>query len=155
MISQRARYAFKALFFIARAKPGDTAQSQDIAAAESIPQAFLEQILAELKRAGLLVSRRGRDGGYRLARAAEAISMADILRLIDGPVAPLRCLSRTAYRRCQDCENEADCMLRHVFADVFDTVLSVLETRSLQQAIDLYAGTPDRDRIFDLDEISI
>ena len=155
MISQRARYAFKALFFIARLEPGSAALSRDIASAALIPQAFLEQILAELKRAGLLASRRGKDGGYRLARSAETISMAEILRLIDGPVAPLRCLSRTAYRSCSDCENEAECTLRHVFADVFDSLLSVLEQRSLRQAIDRKEKNENQDRIFDLDDISI
>ena len=151
MISQRARYAFKALFFIAKMKDGAAAQSRDIAASETIPQAFLEQILNELKRSGLLLSRRGKDGGYRLARPADAISMADVLRLMDGPVAPLRCLSRTAYRPCIDCKNEAECTLRHVFADVFETVLQVLETRSLQQAIDSNAKKDLNYQMFDLE----
>jgi len=143
MMSQRARYAFKALFAIAVATGEDAVQSRDIAEAESIPHAFLEQILTELKRGGLLVSRRGKDGGYRLARPAAAITLAEVLRLIDGPVAPLRCLSRTAYAPCQDCRDEERCRLRRIFAQVFDAFLESLEGRTLAEALARPATTAD------------
>lgn len=135
MMSQRARYAFKALIHIAAADGQRAMQSREIAAAEHVPQPFLEQILIDLKRGGLLTSQRGKDGGYRLARPADGISLAQVLRLIDGPVAPLRCLSHTAYRRCADCSDETACRLRQLFGDVFATLLQSLETRMLSDVL--------------------
>src|SRR5690606_38093418 len=100
MISQRAKYALRALSMLARAEPGMPIQIPDISEQQRIPKKFLEQILLELKRAGLVDSRRGKQGGYLLHRPATEITYGEVLRLIDGPVAPLPCLSHTAYRRC-------------------------------------------------------
>jgi Rrf2 family protein len=133
MISQRARYAFKALFALARAGDG-LVQAAEIASAEQIPRSFLEQILIELRRGGLVASRRGKDGGHFLSRDAATISCGEVLRLVDGPIAPLPCLSRTAYRRCADCRDEESCAVRHLFADGYEAMIATLEATSLADA---------------------
>jgi len=134
MISQKARYAFKALIALSRSGPNVSRQARDLATAEQIPQSFLEQILLELRRAGLVGSRRGRDGGHVLLKDPAKITLGQVLRLIDGPVAPLTCLSRTAYRRCDDCADEAACGLRGVFAQAYGATLEVLERVSIADA---------------------
>jgi len=135
MISQRARYAFKALFRLARAGVGESVQIKDICEADQIPRPFLEQILLELKRSGFLGSRRGKEGGYFLLRDPSQITLASVLRLLDGPFAPLPCLSKTAYRRCNDCADEGACDLRRVFSDMYSKMLNVLETQTLASAL--------------------
>jgi Rrf2 family protein len=134
MISQKARYAFKALIALSRSAPHACRQAGDIAANEQIPRSFLEQILLELRRAGLVGSRRGRDGGHFLVRDPAKITFGQVLRLIDGPVAPLPCLSRTAYRRCDDCKDEATCEVRRVFGLAYEATLQVLEQTSVADA---------------------
>jgi Rrf2 family protein len=134
MISQKARYAFKAVIALA-SSPGECLQAQRIAADEQIPQSFLHQILLELRRSGLVASRRGREGGHFLARDPAHISFGEVLRLIDGPVAPLPCLSRTAYHPCHDCKNEASCVVRRGFSRAYDATLEVLERTSIADAL--------------------
>ncbi len=119
MISQRARYAFKALVALARAKPGVGLQIRELAEQEKLPRKFLEQILLLLKAAGYITSRRGRDGGYELLKPPDLIIIGPMLRVVDGPIAPLPCLSRTAYRRCADCRDEETCELRIAFAKAY------------------------------------
>jgi Rrf2 family protein len=138
MISQRAKYAFRALGFLARAKQGLPVQIPEIAEKQKIPKKFLEQILLELKRAGILESRRGKQGGYLLARPADDITYGEVLRLVDGPVALLPCLSLIAYRPCEDCDGETECEIRRVFARVAEETRAVLFTTSLANA----AGAP-------------
>lgn len=147
MITQRSRYALKALVRLARASRTESVRTRDIAEAEGIPQAFLEQIMLDLKRARLVSSKRGREGGYVLAVDPQKLSLAAVLRQIDGPVAPLPCLSRTAYQRCEDCADEETCALRHIFAETHEAMLQVLEKRTLADAIaraDLQASQKGR-----------
>ena len=134
MISQKAKYALRALSALARAEAGEPLQISDIADRQNIPKKFLEQILLDLKRSGLVTSRRGKQGGYLLHRPASEITYGEVLRLIDGPVAPLPCLSLTAYRRCEDCDGETDCEIRRVFARVADETRAVLLSTSLADA---------------------
>ena len=115
MISQKAKYAFHALAALARA---DSLVVGEIAAQERIPRKFLEQILLELKRHGIVQSRRGKFGGYGLLMPANRITFGQVLRILDGTIAPLPCLSRIAYRRCADCQSEENCEIRRVFAKV-------------------------------------
>jgi Rrf2 family protein len=135
MISQKARYAFKALIALAREGHGASLQAREISTQETIPQSFLEQILLDLKRAGIVGSRRGREGGYTLIKDPNAISFGQVLRLIDGPVAPLPCLSRTAYRRCDDCADESRCELRRVFGRIYDAQVELLDSTSIGDAL--------------------
>ena len=131
MISQRARYAFTAVVALARAKPGEGLQIRQLCEQEKLPRKFLEQILLTLKAAGYIRSRRGRDGGSELLKPADRIFIGPMLRSVDGPIAPLPCLSRTAYRRCDDCRDEACCEVRIAFAKAYDDYLATLENLSL------------------------
>jgi Rrf2 family protein len=135
MISQKAKYALRALVALARAKPGTAIFIGDIAEQQSIPKKFLEQILLDLKHQGLVVSRRGKTGGYALLRPADTISFGQVLRIIDGPIAPLPCLSKIAYRRCDDCKEEASCEIRRVFARVADATRDVLDRTTIADAL--------------------
>jgi Rrf2 family protein len=137
LISQRAKYALRALLVLAEAPPGEPLMISEISKRQAIPKKFLEQILLELKRAGLVESRRGRLGGYALARRAEKITFGEVVRLLDGPVALLPCLSRIAYRRCSDCADEANCEIRRVFARVAEATREVLDSTSIADAATL------------------
>src|SRR5512147_1482378 len=112
MITNKTKYALRALYRLAVAEPGSPMLIAEIAEVEQIPRKFLELILVELKTHGLLKSRKGRGGGYLLARSPESISIADVLRITDGPMAPVPCLSKTSKERCADCRDEATCSVR-------------------------------------------
>ena len=127
MISQKAKYAFKALFHLAGQPEGAAVQIETVARAEAIPRKFLEHILLDLKKAGIVASRRGRAGGYRLVRDPRELTIGGILRAIDGPIAPLPCVSRTAYRRCADCRDEKTCRVRRLFADTYAATLLFMD----------------------------
>ena len=134
MISQKARYALRALLYLA-AKGGDSPiQIAEIAEAERLPRKFLEQILAELKKPGIVQSHRGRSGGYSLGRAAKDISFADVLRVTDGPLALSPCVSVMAYRKCDDCFEETVCAIRKALLAARDATAEILESRNLAQA---------------------
>jgi Rrf2 family protein len=133
VISQKAKYALRAL--VALAREGDAMMIGQIAIRERIPRKFLEQILLELKRHGIVMSRRGKLGGYALLMPADQITFGRVLRIIDGPIAPLPCLSRIAYRRCSDCKTEETCEIRRVFARVANSAREVLDRTTLSDAI--------------------
>jgi Rrf2 family protein len=134
MISQRAKYALRALVALARAQTGAMVTSE-IADQQRIPRKFLEQILLELKREGIVQSKRGKLGGYALLKPADTITFGEVLRLIDGPIAPLPCLSRIAYRRCIDCGSESSCEIRRVFARVAQSARAVLDETTIADAV--------------------
>lgn len=142
MITQKAKYALKALLALARAPEGRPCSIRDVAARENIPQSFLEQILIELRRAGLVESRRGKDGGYLLASDPATIGLGRVLRLVDGPLAPLPCLSRTAYRRCSDCRDEAACTVRRIFEEMYETTVAIMDRTTLKDALDAPVAGP-------------
>lgn len=136
MISQKAKYALRALIALAKAPQGASMHIAEIAAEQNIPQKFLERILLDLKNRGYVVSRRGAQGGYALLKPASEIMYGEVLRLIDGPIAPLPCLSMTAYRPCDDCEEgEASCEVRRVFAKVADSTRKVLDKTSIAASL--------------------
>lgn len=135
MISQKAKYALRALTALARNQDGKPLLIAEIAEAQKIPRKFLEQILLDLKRSGFVMSRRGKLGGYALLKPASEITFGQVLRLIDGPIAPLPCLSKIAYRKCDDCQTEAECEVRRVFARVADTTRAVLDSTTIADAL--------------------
>jgi len=135
MLSQKARYALRAMLHLAAAPKGEAQQIADIAEASNAPRKFLEQILLDLKRRGVVHSIRGRHGGYQLGREAKDISFAEIIRLIDGPLALSPCASRTAYRRCEDCTDETTCAIRKSLIDVRNATAKILEQHSLADAL--------------------
>jgi Rrf2 family protein len=133
MISQKARYALRALVALARAD--DSMMIAEIADQKRIPRKFLEQILLDLKHHGIVASRRGRLGGYGLLMPPDQITFGRVLRIVDGPIAPLPCLSRIAYRRCADCQTETACEIRRVFAKVADSARDVLDRTTIADAL--------------------
>jgi Rrf2 family protein len=110
--------------------PGEVVQLKDISARENIPPKFLEQIMLALKNAGMLQSKMGVGGGYHLARPPEEISLGQIFRTLDGPVAPIRCVSQMAYEPC-GCPDEERCGLRMVMGDVRNSIAGILDGTSL------------------------
>ncbi len=135
MISQKAKYAFKALLHLARQEKGETVQIDDIARQAGVPRKFLEHILLDLKHRGMIASRRGRAGGYVLIKSPAEITIGQVLRAIDGPIAPLGCISRTAYQRCADCEDEATCGVRRLFAGPYAAQLLLFDATTLADAL--------------------
>lgn len=134
MITQKMKYALKALLVLGdemrRDRP-DPLTIEEVARRSGTPKRFLEHILLEIRNAGLIASTRGRSGGYSLIKKPSEISISELLRLIDGPIAPLPCLSRRAYQRCEDCVDEAACRIRKVFAEVFWSYLLIIESLTL------------------------
>jgi Rrf2 family protein len=135
MLSQKARYALRALFVLAKSEPDKPVLIGDIAAKANIPRKFLEQILVDLKRHGLVYSQRGKFGGYYLARTPDRIAFAEVIRAMDGPLALTPCASVTAYRRCDDCVDEETCSIRKVLLVVRDATAGILEGCTLADAL--------------------
>ena len=135
MLSFKARYGLRALVELARAD-GVQLTASDLAARADAPRKFLEAILLSLARAGLVTSRRGKFGGYILARDPSQISFAQIIRIIDGPLALAPCVSpRLGFRKCDDCPNLDACALREALARARDATAEVLEGYSLADAV--------------------
>lgn len=107
----------------------------DLAQSEAIPKKFLELILLELKKVGILHSIKGKGGGYVLGREMDAISMGEIIRVLDGPLAPVPCVSETAYRKCEDCIDERTCCIRVVMKKVRDSIAEILDGTSLNSLL--------------------
>jgi Rrf2 family protein len=135
MLSQKAKYALKALMALAAAGDDELLQAPEIAEQHNIPKKFLDLILLELRRHKLVDSRRGKKGGYLLGKPAETIMIGDIVRVIDGPLAPISCASVTAYRRCVDCRDERACEVRRVMREVRDAAAQILDHRSLADIV--------------------
>lgn len=130
MLTSKAKYGLKALLYLT-AHRERAVQGAEIAEEQKIPKKFLDAILLQLKNDGMLTSRKGKGGGYRLAQAPESITTGRVVRLLDGPVAPIACVSRTAYRRCEDCQDEAACGIRQVMQQVRDQIAAVLDSTSI------------------------
>ncbi len=134
MITQKMKYALKALLTLSdeAAQPAPNALTiEEIAKRSGAPKRFLEHILLEIRNAGIIASTRGRSGGYQLIKSPDQVSVSELLRMIDGPIAPLPCLSRRAYQRCEDCKDEETCRIRKVFAEVFWSYLLLIESLTL------------------------
>jgi Rrf2 family protein len=146
MLSQKAKYALRALLILANARTGESLHIAGIADAENIPRKFLESTLLELRKHGILESRRGRGGGYRLARPADRISFGEVIRIIDGPLAPVPCASVTQFRLCADCSTPRRCSIRWLMQQVRDATAGVLDNCTLADALGKVprAHHPDR-----------
>jgi Rrf2 family protein len=135
MITMKTKYALKALTHLARATAGEPVLIAEIAEQEGIPRKFLELILRELRQHGILESRKGRGGGYSLRQKAEQISLASVIRVLDGPLAPVPCLSRTAYRRCEGCVDESTCGIKLVLTDLYAATTNILEATTVADIV--------------------
>jgi Rrf2 family protein len=131
MLTNKGKYGLKAMVHLAGLTPGELAQVQDMANSNSIPKKFLDQILSELRNAGLVFSKKGKGGGYALARSPSEISVGQIVRVLDGPLAPIQCASVTAYRPCDDCSDERICTVRLMMVKARNAIASVLDNHTL------------------------
>lgn len=143
MLSSRARYATRALLDLSLREPGKAVLIQDIAQSQDIPLKFLQQILASLKIAGILVSRKGPGGGYALARPPELITLGEVVRAMDGMIAPISCVSKNRFKEC-GCPNPDTCVLREAFGEVRDAMSDVMDGTT-------FANLRDRQRVVDND----
>ena len=134
MLAKRTRYALRSLLYLAEERDGAPVQLARIAETQRVPPKYLELIMLDLKRAGLVRSTRGPKGGYRLARTPEQISFGDIVRVMEGPIALVSCASVNFYERCGDCHDEASCAIRKAFAILRDQTTSFLDSISLDEA---------------------
>lgn len=132
MLTNKGKYGLKAMIHLAGEEPGQPALSADIAQTNDIPKKFLDAILSELRNAGLVQSRKGRGGGFVLARPAHEIMVGHIIRALDGPLAPIRCASQNYYRACDDCD-QSHCQVRLMMVDVRNAMARILDNRSLAE----------------------
>lgn len=142
MLSMKGKYGLKALYHLAGLPAGAVAQSVEIAETHQISKKFLDAILSDLRQGGFVTARKGRGGGYSLNGSAEDIMLGDVLRVLDGPLAPISCASRTAYARCLDCPDEKACAVRLTMLEVREAIATVLDNKSLS-AMRQMAGRDD------------
>ncbi|MCM2474963.1 Rrf2 family transcriptional regulator [Rhizobium sp. CG5] len=133
MLTKKGKYGLKALVDLSRLNAGETAFVSEIATRNNIPKKFLDTILLELRNVGILRSKKGPGGGYCLSRAASHINIGEVIRTLDGPLAPIRCASRTAFETCDDCADPQACHVRRSMSDVRDAIASVLDHMTLEQ----------------------
>jgi len=133
VLTKKGKYALKAMLHLAAYRPGENVHVKEIASDQNIPKKFLDAILCELRNAGFVNSRMGKGGGYSLAHPAETISVGDIIRAVDGPLAPLPCASKTCYRRCDDCFDEDTCAVRRMMQSAQRALSGVLDSCSLKR----------------------
>jgi Rrf2 family protein len=135
MISRKSKYAIRAALFLAHRYGTSPVSVEKIASAEKISKKFLETIMLDLKLGGLLHSQRGKYGGYTLNEPPHQITLGRIIRTIDGPLAPVRCVSVTAYKACEDCLDEVTCPIRMVMKDVREAISRVLDLKTLDEVL--------------------
>lgn len=136
MLSKRAKYGIRALVHLAQMKGEGPIQIRDISEQLGIPRKFLEAILLDLRNDGILQSRKGKEGGYLMERSPDTITLGRVIRLIDGPLAAVPCVSQTAYARCDDCPNERECVIRWIMKDVRDSTAKILDQTTLDQLVE-------------------
>jgi len=130
MLSKKTQYAFKALIYLAQQPKEEPVLIADIAKAKKIPLKFLEGILLELRKAGILESKKGKGGGYYFKESPQKVSLSKIYRLMDGPIALLPCVSLNFYQQCKDCD-EKNCGLKAAMIEVRDAELAVLDNKTI------------------------
>jgi Rrf2 family protein len=147
-ISKRGEYALRALIDLGIASElgWPMLQISELASKEKLPIKFLEQIFTQLKSAGYVASRRGKFGGYSLARPMSQIKFGAVIRLIDGPLAPIHCVSQTSYARCS-CPDEAHCGLRMLMFDVRNAISTVLDRYTLADIVEITLRKYRRDKV--------
>jgi Rrf2 family protein len=143
MLTMKGKYGLKAMVHLAGLPPGKPEGVLVIAVENGISKKFLDAILGELRVAGLVASKKGKGGGYALARPAHEISVGEIVRILDGPLAPIDCASRTRYRPCRDCSDIAHCTVRLMMAEVREAIARVLDGRTLAEMRALGAAEID------------
>lgn len=135
MLTAKGKYGLKALVYLASLEKNQTAQSVDIATATNVSKKFLDSILADLRKAGFVDAKKGPGGGYMLARKPKEIEIGNAIRSLDGPLAPIACASRTAYRPCKDCRDLKACAVRITMTKVRDAMSKVLDKTTLADMV--------------------
>jgi Rrf2 family protein len=136
MISKKTKYAISAVVYLAGLEHRNPVLISEISKERKIPQKFLEAILLDLRRAGILSSKKGKGGGYYLLKSAEEINLAEILRLFDGPIALLPCVSLNYYEKCEDCVDEEHCGIRDAFLKVRKNTLDLLKQSTVANIVE-------------------
>jgi Rrf2 family protein len=131
MLSKKSKYGLKAMLVLAQEAGRGPVLVSELADREGLPKKFLEAILLELKRHGLLQSRKGRGGGYFLGRAPSEVTLGQVIRVLDGPLALIPCVSQTAYAKCEECVDEQTCGIRLAMKDVRDATARILDHTTL------------------------
>ena len=131
MLSKKTKYGLKALSYLAKQEPNVPVLISEISESENISKKFLESILLNLKKAGILASKKGKGGGYYLLKKPIDIKISTIIRLLEGPIAMLPCVSLNYYEKCDDCTSEEDCTLKLLMIEVRDSTLKILENKTL------------------------
>jgi Rrf2 family protein len=137
MISKKTKYALKALQYLAVHHKDGPVLISKLSEKERIPKKFLESILLELNKNGILESKKGKRGGYFLRKAPKEVTLGQVMRILEGPLAPLPCASQTAYRRCDECVDEKICAIRMVMKDVRDATARILDSTTLEDVLEM------------------
>lgn len=143
MLTKKGKYGLKAMVDLSRLTFGQTAFVSEIAIRNNIPKKFLDTILLELRNAGMLRSKKGPGGGYCLSKPASEICIGQVVRTLDGPLAPIRCASKSAFEACEDCSDPDTCQVRRSMSQVQEAIASVLDNTTLEQ---FAANTGDPDK---------
>jgi len=136
MISKKTKYALKAVIYLAREYEKGPVLIADLAREENIPKKFLELILLSLRNNGILSSKKGKGGGYYLAKSPRTVSMGQIVRIMEGTLAPVPCVSVSAYEKCEECEEESTCGIKIVMKDVRDAIAGILDSATLAEVLE-------------------
>jgi Rrf2 family protein len=134
-LSKRTQYSLRAMYALARNYGKGPVLISTLAEEEAIPKKFLEQILLSLKSSGLVESKKGKGGGYNLVRSPDRITVADVIRLMEGPLAPLPCASETRFRKCDECVDIETCGTRIVMREVRDAIAEILDATTLTMVV--------------------
>ncbi len=132
MLSKKTKYGIKALAYIARKKDRRPVQASEISESENISQKFLESILLELRKSGFLGSKKGKGGGYYLIKEPDEIRMTAVIRVLEGPIAMVPCVSLNYYEKCDDCPDEKNCSVHKLMIQLRDASLNVLGENTLE-----------------------
>lgn len=135
MLTKKGKYGLKALIHLAKLDPNETAFVADIASQNNISKKFLDTILLELRNGGILRSKKGPGGGYALSKPATQIFVGQAVRILDGPLAPIRCASKTAFEACDDCNHPEDCQIRSAMTEVRDAIANILDGMTLEELV--------------------
>ncbi len=144
MLSKKTKYAIKALIFLAKQDISEPALIADIAEKERIPRKFLEAILLELRNHSYLGSKKGKGGGYYLKKKADEIFLVDVVRIMNGPIAMLPCVSLKFYEKCEECTDEEVCGIRDVLIELRDKTLEILQSNSIANLIERENNLTDK-----------
>ncbi len=135
MISSKTKYGLHALMNLSEKYNQGPVLIADLAREEQIPKKFLELILLDLKKHGILASKKGKGGGYHLARNPSEVTIGQIIRILDGPLAPVPCVSKTAYEPCKECKDEHHCGIRLIMKDVREAIAKILDNTNLEEMV--------------------